>query len=453
MKFLFLFYFFSLKAFSLDHPLNFSNPIFAIEDNLLSISNNANLLTVNNYKLDENLLFIFNDNNNLVNPIFTISSFYYHRAFFWFIIYTQYFSHDVVLHDKENLNLIYKVLSFSQLQSSKINEFEKFHLQNYLVLDQINLIKDDLLKLEKLKVNSIDPNLPITSALRDLKINIPKNISDRSVFFKNLRLNLRSQTGQKDQIFLGLSKYFSIKPFLSYWLDQFKLPKELSIIPLLESSYNNNAISKVKAKGIWQFMDYTSNIFLPKLTNDIDYRLNPYISSLAALHLLKSNFAILKSWDLAITAYNSGTKHLFETKKLLKKGEAFTLENVVKRSKSKNFGFASLNFYAEFLALTRVFSYHESLFKTSGFIAEESVPFIYFTKCRTSFSKLKNKFNLDINLNQHILNEKITHNSSIFFLSTSSLKHTSIDIVNVSDILKLYPKNYPLPKIVKECIF
>src|SRR5690606_28582241 len=70
---------------------------------------------------------------------------------------------------------------------------------------------------------------------------------------------------------------------------------------------------------------------------------------------------ILKSWDLAVTAYNSGTKHLLKTKRELASTSA-NLEDVIKFSDSTHFGFASKNFYSEFLALAHTLAYREEIF-------------------------------------------------------------------------------------------
>src|SRR5690606_910794 len=155
-------------------------------------------------------------------------------------------------------------------------------------------------------------------------------------------------TGQKNFIKSGIVESLPYQSFLFRLFADKKLPKELLAIPFLESSFNPRAHSKVSAAGAWQFMPLISSYFLPKRTTILDYRFNVGLSSLAAAKLLDENHRILKSWDLAVTAYNSGTKHLLKTKRELKRPDV-TLEDVIKHSDSKHFGFASKNFYSEFL--------------------------------------------------------------------------------------------------------
>src|SRR6476659_9981243 len=52
------------------------------------------------------------DKDNRVSDIFKVTPYYYPTVHFWFLIYTQFESTSVVVHDKSNLNLIYKVLDF-----------------------------------------------------------------------------------------------------------------------------------------------------------------------------------------------------------------------------------------------------------------------------------------------------------------------------------------------------
>jgi len=77
----------------------------------------------------------------------------------------------------------------------------------------------------------------------------------------------------------------------------------------------------------------------------VDERRDPYISTDAAARLLKKNYASLKEWPMAITAYNHGLAGMERAKK--SKG---SYERIVKHYHSRSFKFASRNFYSEFLA-------------------------------------------------------------------------------------------------------
>lgn len=108
-----------------------------------------------------------------------------------------------------------------------------------------------------------------------------------------------------------------------------------------------NAISKVKASGVYQIMPFIARHYM-KLTAAIDERLDPIKSAAVAARLLKDNYELLGSWPLAITAYNHGP---YGIKKAVKKAESNDIAVLIDSYDGRGFGFASQNFYAEFLAI------------------------------------------------------------------------------------------------------
>ncbi|WP_407428621.1 lytic transglycosylase domain-containing protein [Treponema sp.] len=84
-----------------------------------------------------------------------------------------------------------------------------------------------------------------------------------------------------------------------------KMPLALEYLPLVESEYNEKAVSRSGAKGLWQFMENSMSPFLKK-NEWFDERLDPYKSTRAALLKLQDNYNVFKDWPLAIGAYNCG---------------------------------------------------------------------------------------------------------------------------------------------------
>ena len=124
----------------------------------------------------------------------------------------------------------------------------------------------------------------------------------------------------------------------------------LTRLPLIESSFNIEAYSKVGAAGIWQFMPATGRLFL-KINHEVDERLDPIIATRAAADLLKSNYDKLQTWPLAVTAYNHGPAGMARA---VRKVGTRDIVPIIRRYKSRTFGFASRNFYAELLAAIEV---------------------------------------------------------------------------------------------------
>ena len=67
-----------------------------------------------------------------------------------------------------------------------------------------------------------------------------------------------------------------------------EVPKELTRIPLVESSFNNNAVSRVGAVGVWRSPGDSAREYLTVNNKlGIDERLSPFKSALAAAKMLK----------------------------------------------------------------------------------------------------------------------------------------------------------------------
>lgn len=83
------------------------------------------------------------------------------------------------------------------------------------------------------------------------------------------------------------------------------MPAILEYLPLVESDYNPNAMSASGAAGLWQFMT-NSVAGLLEYNEYVDQRLDPWVSTEAAIKKLKENYRTFGDWLLAITAYNCG---------------------------------------------------------------------------------------------------------------------------------------------------
>lgn len=386
------------------------------------------------------------DHNDRVSDLFIVPEYYYPNVHFWFLIYTQFESSSVVIHDKSNLSIIYKVLDFSSLHEKKLPRNTIYVLQEKISEEKVDKLKTELDSLIK------DPFLISTDArniLRSLKqagVELPNDKSERITLFKSLKKNLRTQTGQKNFIRNGIVNSLPYQSFFNRHFTAKKLPKELLAIPFLESSFNPMAHSKVSAVGVWQFMPLIASYFIPKRTHHVDYRSNVGVSSLAAGFLLAENYQILKSWDLAVTAYNSGTKHLLKTKRELNRSDV-TLEDVIKHSDSQHFGFASKNFYSEFLALVHTLAYQEDLFPNlhSTDRADVNEELKYFlTKCPV---RLEKSFSTDILAdidfhNHHLKKLKGTLPRGLILTTKSVLPAKHFFRVSERDLLKTRPKDW-----------
>lgn len=434
---LFLFFLqFNSQAFS---PENYFQDDLTILDTLSTASSAQS----KSAKDGENFEKYLNDPKNRIDDDFHIPSELLPRVKFWYNVYTQYYSHHSVLHDVENLSLVYDVVDFSELADSGLNKNTKFSLQNKAMSGVVQQYKLAFQSLENGSCNT-DKCLVILKTLEENKINVPSSGKKRKNLFHNLSNNLRTQTGQKDHILQGLKNIQGYFETIEKLFKTFDLPHELLAISFLESSFNIHAKSKVGATGPWQFMKRIGDHFMV-VSRYQDQRRSAILSTAGALHLLKQNKKIMKSWDLAVNAYNSGTGLLRRGVRNLKE-RGFNdprVHHLIDHFSHPNWGFAAKNFYSEFLALVYSLAYKKEIFD-SHFNDFDGEIRVYLTKCKLPLNKLlktitSSKKNL-MKVNNHLSRKIKNFPKSTVVMSDIELNPKKYYLVPYSELKKRFPK-------------
>ncbi|MCK6562125.1 LysM peptidoglycan-binding domain-containing protein [candidate division KSB1 bacterium] len=265
---------------------------------------------------------------------------------FWKKIYAVYPTNQVLVHDINDLSIIYEIVDIDNSQG------EYSYRQQWR---KIEAIKDEYQSiLNALAERRLDLTNPGTRAKRVLEIYGAAADPER---LRTAANSIRGQLGLKDRFLLGMQRSGLYLEFIEKILAEHGLPPELAVLPHVESSFNHKAYSKVGAAGLWQFTRYTGRLFM-KIDYDIDERLDPLRATEAAAKLLKLNYSELGAWPLAITAYNHGLNGMKRAKAQF--GTDFG--KIYSSYQSRSFGFASRNFYAEFLAALEVVKNAETYF-------------------------------------------------------------------------------------------
>ena len=111
-----------------------------------------------------------------------------------------------------------------------------------------------------------------------------------------------------NRIFEGSGKYLH---FVLQELNKRKMPTELALLPMVESTYNNDLKSKTGAVGLWQFSASEGRQLGLRQTRTYDARLDVYAATRAALDKLQRlNHQFKGDWTLTLASYKEGVKKI-----------------------------------------------------------------------------------------------------------------------------------------------
>lgn len=284
------------------------------------------------------------------------------RVGFWFDIYSRYDSNKRVIHHVLYPWVIYKVVDVEPIVNGTYprvrwlrNEAAEKVVQNEMVKVR-KALKSIASKRRKSQLEDGRLN-PDEILVRDALLQLGGDVRRQAAKAVS---RVRVQTGQRNYFAEGLQTAPRYMAVMEDIFESNGLPTELTRLPLVESSFNKHATSKVGAAGIWQFMEGTGKKKRLVVNDLVDERKSPFKATEAAAKLLKENHMILgRSWELAVTAWNHGPGGV---KKASRAAGTRDLSRIIEIYDSKRFSFASENFFSEFLAALYTEKYSDRIF-------------------------------------------------------------------------------------------
>lgn len=258
------------------------------------------------------------------------------RVTFWEKVFTIYGENDYIIHDRFRVNLIYDIVPEKERRT------------------RLRAIRNTLSQLQR-KISM--PNQMNAEERRLYDLIRATTVKMTAGNIAVLRGRVHVQRGIKERFRSGIIKSGRYLPHFEKIFEEVGVPTIITLLPLVESSFENRAISRAGASGIWQFTRNTGRQYM-RITGRRDDRINPTIATRSAARLLKSNYEKLRSWPLAISAYNHGRAGMIRAQAR----HGSHLPTIIRNYKGRTYGYASKNFYAEFIAAVNVYQNYEKYF-------------------------------------------------------------------------------------------
>jgi membrane-bound lytic murein transglycosylase D len=275
------------------------------------------------------------------------------RVDFWKDIFAKYGSTQTVIHHRDFPQIVFGVLDLSA-ESAQMSPIAFDAYKDSVEKRTVEDIKTQLLEL----ANGAEPRTQFQGKLVELLKDVPGNENKyKRIVDEDL---VRTQTGIRERYAEAIRRAWKYLPVMEQiFVSEYGLPKELTRIPFIESSFDYSAYSSVGAAGIWQFMPRTARAHRMLVGRYVDERRDPIKATRAAAEYLRSAYTSLGSWPLAITSYNHGVGGV---RCKTRKAGTNDLATIIEDPNERYFGFASTNFYPEFLAALEIFADHNRYF-------------------------------------------------------------------------------------------
>ena len=258
---------------------------------------------------------------------------------FWKRMFTEFGEGDFVLHDRDNLHVIYDVVQVSGTTNERRAQ--------ELAKPAMERARD---RYEAILVSLARGVPPEALGFEGRWVDQAWGCPCPPELLIGAAWNIRAQQGLREKVEEGILRARPLMPQILAILRRHKVPEELAALPMVESSFNPHARSKAGAVGLWQLTRSTGSRYL-NVSRHSDDRRDPIRATEAAARLLRQNYQALGSWPLAVIAYNHGRVGVVAAREAV---GSDAVEDIIAGYNGRRFGFASRNFYPEFLAALEI---------------------------------------------------------------------------------------------------
>lgn len=264
---------------------------------------------------------------------------------FWSRVFSEWRVGQAVVHDSTHLRLVYEVVDLPGTVSGRYTREQQEFIDG--VLDGWRAYLE-YLEDRRARAQPLEPSEKAWVEHIEAMAG-PDALAGAST-------RLRSQRGLREQFRAGLERAARYERPMRAIFRERGLPEDLALLPHVESSFQWQARSSAGATGLWQFTRGTGRRYLT-IHPTIDERLDPIAAARGAARYLEDAYTELGSWPAALTSYNHGVAGM---RRALDRHGSY--EEIFREYRGPLFGFASRNFYAEFLAARNIAANPEAYF-------------------------------------------------------------------------------------------